>query len=222
MNKVSCEVIKDLLPLYYDDICSDASKVIVNEHISQCSSCSEELRLIKESLDCIDSKSKEGDKEELLNISQKLKSNRRKSILIGVIVSLVLFIVADVGIRYFGFVKPTIPIEMSNVNLIEVGEYEGDSYIFSYSIKDGTLVTPKLTTDGEGNKYITFYKPIIGVSSEEFSKEKRIWAFDVNEFENSGEVENVYLGTEDDRVLLWSRKISVPKASENLINLLED
>ena len=48
MNKFDCEIIKDLLPLYADDVCSEKSAKIVEEHLYDCSECSEELRKIKE------------------------------------------------------------------------------------------------------------------------------------------------------------------------------
>ena len=34
-----CEVIKDLLPLYIDDVCSKESKKIIEEHLEICDSC---------------------------------------------------------------------------------------------------------------------------------------------------------------------------------------
>ncbi|MBR6400592.1 MAG: zf-HC2 domain-containing protein [Firmicutes bacterium] len=34
-----CEVIEDLLPLYYDGICSRETKIAVEEHIKNCKSC---------------------------------------------------------------------------------------------------------------------------------------------------------------------------------------
>lgn len=37
--KYSCDVIKDLLPLYYDKACSEQSKKIVEEHLAECASC---------------------------------------------------------------------------------------------------------------------------------------------------------------------------------------
>lgn len=39
--KYSCDVIKDILPLYHDDVCSDATKEIVEEHLNECDSCKE-------------------------------------------------------------------------------------------------------------------------------------------------------------------------------------
>ena len=32
-KKYDCEMVRDLLPLYHDGICSDSSKKIVEEHI---------------------------------------------------------------------------------------------------------------------------------------------------------------------------------------------
>lgn len=37
--KDSCEVIKDLLPLYYDDVCSNESRNMVEKHLTECDSC---------------------------------------------------------------------------------------------------------------------------------------------------------------------------------------
>lgn len=39
MSKVTCNVIKDVLPLYVDGILSDDTSRIVAEHLEQCSEC---------------------------------------------------------------------------------------------------------------------------------------------------------------------------------------
>ncbi len=39
--KYKCNLIQDLLPLYYDGVCSEESKEIIEDHISQCSNCKE-------------------------------------------------------------------------------------------------------------------------------------------------------------------------------------
>lgn len=38
--KLNCNVIRDLLPLYADQICSQESRVLVDEHLAQCRDCS--------------------------------------------------------------------------------------------------------------------------------------------------------------------------------------
>jgi len=39
--KITCEIIEDLLPLYYDGVCSENSRECVEEHLTQCASCNE-------------------------------------------------------------------------------------------------------------------------------------------------------------------------------------
>lgn len=41
--KTDCEIIRDLLPLYVDDICSDQSRKMVDEHLQECGECGELL-----------------------------------------------------------------------------------------------------------------------------------------------------------------------------------
>ncbi|MBE5966115.1 MAG: zf-HC2 domain-containing protein [Lachnospiraceae bacterium] len=41
--KITCNVIKDLLPLYVENIASDDTRILVEEHINSCNSCKKEL-----------------------------------------------------------------------------------------------------------------------------------------------------------------------------------
>ena len=45
--KAECEVIRDLLPLYADEVCSDGSRRIIEEHLQECADCSAELEKLK-------------------------------------------------------------------------------------------------------------------------------------------------------------------------------
>jgi len=44
---LSCEVIKDLLPLYYDKVCSKESCSLIEEHLAQCPQCVNELQKLE-------------------------------------------------------------------------------------------------------------------------------------------------------------------------------
>ena len=37
--KLSCKVIEDMLPMYYDGVCSDESAALVEEHLKECPEC---------------------------------------------------------------------------------------------------------------------------------------------------------------------------------------
>lgn len=46
MNKIPCDVIRDLLPLYKDDVCSENSKNLIEEHLPECEECREYLEAL--------------------------------------------------------------------------------------------------------------------------------------------------------------------------------
>ena len=45
--KMACEVIRDLLPLYADEVCSEKSRSLVDEHLAACPECEAILRELK-------------------------------------------------------------------------------------------------------------------------------------------------------------------------------
>ncbi|MCI7130932.1 MAG: zf-HC2 domain-containing protein [Lachnospiraceae bacterium] len=49
--KCKCGIIKDLLPLYVDHVCSDDSKELIDEHLLECENCKSYFKLLRESQD---------------------------------------------------------------------------------------------------------------------------------------------------------------------------
>lgn len=47
LEKISCNVIKDLIPSYIDEICSEESRNLVDEHIKSCTDCHTHLELLQ-------------------------------------------------------------------------------------------------------------------------------------------------------------------------------
>lgn len=45
---ISCDIIRDLLPLYAEDMASNASRELVEEHLEGCDPCKKELELLKQ------------------------------------------------------------------------------------------------------------------------------------------------------------------------------
>ena len=39
MNNITCEVAKDLIPLYSEGLCSEESRLAVKNHLAECESC---------------------------------------------------------------------------------------------------------------------------------------------------------------------------------------
>lgn len=51
--KTSCAIIKDLLPLYHDGVCSKESKELVVEHLYECEECQTVLGDIDKEFNCL-------------------------------------------------------------------------------------------------------------------------------------------------------------------------
>ena len=47
MSKKQCDIIKDLLPSYVDGICSEASKLWIEEHLAECETCRQTMEMLK-------------------------------------------------------------------------------------------------------------------------------------------------------------------------------
>ena len=50
--KITCDIVRDLMPLYVDDVCSDDSRKLIEDHINHCSKCQNELAAMKEPIEC--------------------------------------------------------------------------------------------------------------------------------------------------------------------------
>lgn len=89
MAKIPCEIIRDLLPLYQDDICSEKSRNAIEEHIKECESCRTYLKKMEGEIpietDRIESTDEEwkGFREFSEKVSRKL--NRRIVMACGVV-----------------------------------------------------------------------------------------------------------------------------------------
>ncbi len=47
----SCNIIQDLLPLYLDDACSEESRQLVEEHLTQCAICRKQKKMMEQGIE---------------------------------------------------------------------------------------------------------------------------------------------------------------------------
>lgn len=82
-----CELIQDLLPLYQDDVCSAASRKIVEEHLAECDACKNVAEKLKNTtVDDRIVREKNG------VLREHAKKERRKSVTVGVCMAGILMI----------------------------------------------------------------------------------------------------------------------------------
>lgn len=86
-NKYPCGLVRDLLPLYRDNVCGEESRRIVEEHLAECAECPKILEQLED-----------GSVEEVLTLesnsvlSVHRKKERRTAVTAGLITSGILFI----------------------------------------------------------------------------------------------------------------------------------
>lgn len=104
--KISCEIIRDLLPLYHDGVCSKESKAMVEEHLSGCKSCKAELQGMDGELTFVNTEHNLKEAAAVKELSKKWKNGMLKSLLKGILITvaaiallaLVLFVFMDIRV----------------------------------------------------------------------------------------------------------------------------
>lgn len=100
--KISCGIIKDLLPLYLDGVCSSDSRELIENHLVECDSCKAEVQAMREefSLNYKEENLKEA--EAVKKLSRRWKKGMMKSLLKGVLITLL--VVAATALVLYIFV----------------------------------------------------------------------------------------------------------------------
>ena len=98
MSKISCNIIKDLLPSYMENICSEDTKEFVNQHLKECKDCSALVKIMQET----ELVSNQTD-QKMADSMKKVKKHVQKMIEFGVLLGLIGIGMA-VSAEYFGAV----------------------------------------------------------------------------------------------------------------------
>lgn len=123
--KYPCHLIEDLLPLYYDGICSAESNEDIKQHLSECHNCNEKYEELREAEELI---SLSTNREYEMQKAASFRSVRRRITRKQIIITLICFIILIS--LFFAFRC----IMMTTVNTVEF-----DNNI-SVSMVDGSLI----------------------------------------------------------------------------------
>lgn len=121
--KYKCGIIKDLLPLYVDHVCSDESKELIEEHLLECNNCKSYMDSLRKSQDveyAVYDEEKERRKVKMmLGMKKKIVSG---NILVVIITVLIL---AVVGTGVMQWLKRTL-VPIPETRQMEVNYENGD------------------------------------------------------------------------------------------------
>ena len=82
-----CEIAKDLLPLYADEICSESSKGFVEEHLTECEACRKELEAYRYETGIAEPE----EKDVFAGFSKKMKKRNITKVFVSVVLCLAVF-----------------------------------------------------------------------------------------------------------------------------------
>ena len=139
-----CKIIEDLLPLYHDGVCSEESKQMVEEHLSQCEEC---RNLLKKIVGEVVSLAKEGDVKLLGGISKAVRKGRRKALITGISITLTAVLLLFAGFstwwycheyRYYSAFAEgqTLTNVETNIKPIEMYSWSDDTYQYDVVVPD--------------------------------------------------------------------------------------
>lgn len=141
--KITCNVIRDILPLYAENIVSNDTRIIVEEHISSCKNCKKQLDEMK----FFNNPPIDTDTAPL----KKLKATLRKKKIQTIIFSIVLTIFVTAVVIAFLTAPEYIPYSESTVSLIE-NNNGSILAIFSGEVS-GYVISSYPTDDNTGYVY---------------------------------------------------------------------
>lgn len=194
MNKINCNIIKDILPLYADNIVSEDTKKLVEEHLLNCNDCKKELSLLKSDLETPKVVITEKDDIAFLKkIGLDIKKKRVFTAMLSATISAIVVILSFAYLtapEYIPYTQSseiiTVDENNNSVTLSFVGEYEltqSEQGIYNISV------------------YNTAWNEIIGATKSQ--------TITVNP--NNEEVNTIYYvsnGGEEDKVIYGKNPIS--------------
>jgi len=226
--KITCKVIRDLLPLYHDDVCSDDSKVLVEEHLANCQSCKEELRRIESELSLHHvSPEVDGAKKA---ISSAWKSAKKKSYIRGAIISAIvcaMLVGAFVGLTEWKI----IPAKAETLKVTELSQLPDGSITFRMIVDDNkNLFFVKYSKTDDGCLYVTPMHSIIETSRKyDIGLFDEYYVFNISGDEHEPQyagtayfdgVTKIYVGPVGKGTLVWEAGMALPNASDDVKKIL--
>ena len=147
MNRVSCDVIKDLIPLYAEDMLSEDSSKLVEEHLDACEECRKYLKELQE----MKALPIETNTKPLIKFQQALQRKKWATIILTTFITLlvgtltVIFITAP---KYLPYSEEVVMVSETDSEfiLVDFNEEVAGYNLQSYSAESGVGSVYHLTT----------------------------------------------------------------------------
>lgn len=187
-KKTNCELVKDLLPVYADGLCSEESRKTVAEHIMSCESCRRELEMMKTDL-----KIKEQTESDIKNIKKIKRKIRIGKIIAALAAALIVyFITSGLLIGVMGMSSEYLPMNYErnhlSENIFAEEDSEGKVWIVRKSYATDGTIDYSIRPSGSGIKKAG---PLIGIKAFSGKHNDNTGGTDVSELKNAEKIDLV-------------------------------
>lgn len=177
-----CGIIRDLLPLYIDDICNEESKQAVENHLSECEKCRNYYESMKSTEGFV---AKENDNSEDMKMANNLKNVKSKinkkirNIVLGAVAAMV-FVIVGVTLLFNVALKEVSPDDV----IVSANVYSFEELIenSASNVPNSESVTI-YSDDSDNSQKIEVRIPEIGeitVTEDTIEKNKYVTVFSVS------------------------------------------
>ncbi len=211
MKKISCNIVRDVLPLYLDNVVSDDTKEMVEEHLKICESCRKEADLLQQDVVVPTIKSIQLSEAKMLK-SLKARINRKK-ITIS-LVSVILAVTAVVSLGFaLAFSKSYIPYSNTQFEIVDMNGkiyacYHGNC--FGGSVSHDPI---SVEVDGKQKNFVIFYTyrtPLDSITS--YFENRPSNNEQLIHLGNADEIDAIYYGEFDPRDPGTKISANIPQA----------
>lgn len=224
--RVNCSIIRDLLPLYHDEVCSEHSRVLVEEHMRDCPTCEKELELLREEVNS--PKVLLDESKPIKAIALVWKGEKAKAFAKGLGIAVALC--AILFGAYFALTQwKIIPVSSDLLEISEVSQLEDGRIVYHLNVKDNkALHFVQFQTNADGSYYMTPMRSILegerGMETGLFNNYFFVDVSENNAYQREHgkgiEIRSCYVGPQGDGILVWEKGMNLPAASEALENRL--
>ncbi len=100
--KNECSVVRDILPLYFENMLSEDTAAFVKEHLESCSECSAEFETIKAGKEIeTNSKIQSNTEEDMLNVLKSFRRKFRRKLFRAAAVTAAILLIFGILLHYF-------------------------------------------------------------------------------------------------------------------------
>ena len=155
-NSKECDIIKDLLPSYIEDLTNDNTKAFIDKHLKECDSCSQLLDKMKKDIS-IDTDTSTYKKETNFFKKYNKKMKFLKTIIL-IIIFILIFTIARRMVILYSLQNKVSKYENSDNFYTKTYYYNDDTISIHHTYRKGNMIKEKVQTiSPDGTSYMTLY-----------------------------------------------------------------